>query len=214
MLNKVKKMTKGFAKQVAISLFFSSFFIVGVYFLFGNKLSNLIFLVNRLVIVEAVSEEKEISFDVVKKKLVNYPSYGSVWATIKIPDISLNAVIYHGDTLEILDKGTGHFVGSYFPGEGGTVILAGHNSDEQFGRIPGLDIGDEIIIEAQYGSFTYKITSGEIINAEVLEKTLDSEIQDNKEILILYTCYPIDAIGYKTDRYVIHAELTGEKYEN
>ncbi len=213
MLNKVKKIIKGIAIEIAFSLFFSSFFIFSVYFLFRDKIYNSIFLINRLIVVEknTETEDKEISFDSVKKRLVHYPYYGEVWATIRIPKVEINAVVYHGDTLDILDKGVGHFSGSYFPAEGGTVIIDGHNSPSQFGRIPGLDVGDNIIIEAKYGTFTYEVTEGKIMKATELEKI---NIQDDREELVLYTCYPISAIGYKTDRYVIYAKLVGEEYEN
>ena len=32
-------------------------------------------------------------------------------------------------------------------------------------------------------------------------------IQDEKEILMVYTCYPFKNIGYTTQRYVVYAEL-------
>ena len=38
--------------------------------------------------------------------------------------MKLELPIYHGDTLKILRKGVGHYAGSYFPGENGTVLLA------------------------------------------------------------------------------------------
>ena len=31
-------------------------------------------------------------------------------------------------------------------------------------------------------------------------------IKDNKEILMIYTCYPFNNIGYATQRYVVYAE--------
>ena len=32
-------------------------------------------------------------------------------------------------------------------------------------------------------------------------------IQKDKEILMVYTCYPFNNIGYATQRYVVYAEL-------
>ena len=32
-------------------------------------------------------------------------------------------------------------------------------------------------------------------------------IQDEKEILMIYTCYPLNNIGYATQRYVVYSEL-------
>ena len=42
----------------------------------------------------------------------------------------------------------------------------------------------------------------------IKETELDKlPIQDEKEILMVYTCYPFNNIGYATQRYVIYAEL-------
>ena len=30
--------------------------------------------------------------------------------------------------------------------------------------------------------------------------------QKDKEILMLYTCYPVNGLGHKTDRFVVYAE--------
>ena len=35
-------------------------------------------------------------------------------------------------------------------------------------------------------------------------------IQKEKEILMVYTCYPCNNIGYATQRYVIYAELESD----
>ena len=72
-------------------------------------------------------------------------------------------------------------------------------------------IGDEIIIKAVYGTYTYKIYDYEIIEAKALNEKL--EINDNKEILMVYTCYPVDTPGYKSKRYVIYASLVGDSNE-
>ena len=39
------------------------------------------------------------------------------------------------------------------------------------------------------------------------------EINDSKEVLIVYTCYPVDTPGYKSKRYVIYASLVGDSNE-
>lgn len=30
-------------------------------------------------------------------------------------------------------------------------------------------------------------------------------IQDEKEIFMIYTCYPVNTLGHKTDRFVVYA---------
>ena len=55
--------------------------------------------------------------------LKSYPSFGERYGTLKIGKIGVNAPISFGDTQEILEKSVGHYAGSYFVGENGSVIL-------------------------------------------------------------------------------------------
>ena len=154
-------------------------------------------------------EQQEVSFDSVEKRLAVYPTWGSIWATIEIPSIGVNAPVYHGDTLDILKYGVGHYSGSYFPGEGGSIILAAHNSRQHFMYISRLNPGDEVIIRANYGTFTYKVTDGKIIRNDEMESL---PIQKEKEILMMYTCWPVNVIGFKTKRYAVYTELVGVEW--
>ena len=137
-------------------------------------------------------------------KLKNYPEYGAKYATIKIPKIDVDLPVYYGDSLDILKKGVGHSSGSYFPGEGGSIIYMGHNSKKMFRRFSELQKGNEIEVTTTYGNFKYKIYDMQLINETDVDKL---PIQKNKEILMVYTCYPFNNIGYATQRYVVYAEL-------
>ena len=90
-----------------------------------------------------------------ESKIKNYPEYGTQYATIEIPKIDVNLPVYFGDTLEILKNGVGHSSGSYFPGEGGSIIYMGHNSKKVFRRFSELQKGNEIIVKANYGEYKY-----------------------------------------------------------
>ena len=146
-------------------------------------------------------EETTMSED---NKIQNYPEYGTQYATIEIPRINVNLPVYFGDTLEVLKKGVGHSSGSYFPGEGGSIIYMGHNSKNMFRRFSELQLGDEIKVTTSYGEYTYKIYDMQLINEKDVDKL---PIQKEKEILMVYTCYPFNNIGYATQRYVVYAEL-------
>ncbi len=153
-----------------------------------------------------VNNSPDIIMDPETHQLSKYPDWGTIWGTLKIPDIGLDVSIYRGDSEDIIDRGIGHYAGSYFPGEGGSIILASHNTKEHFMRLPELKIGAHITIEAVYGTYTYEIVSTKIIN-----DTDDDQlpIQNNEELLMLYTCYPMGVDGYKTQRYVVYAKLVG-----
>ena len=80
----------------------------------------------------------------------------------------------------------------------------GHNSKKMFRRFSELQKGNEIEVTTTYGNFKYKIYDMQLINETDVDKL---PIQKNKEILMVYTCYPFNNIGYATQRYVVYAEL-------
>jgi len=214
-MNKNKRFAiRVFATNIAISFFFASIFIVCFYVLFNDKITAYTNLINTTAVksVGSSNENKSISLDVKAKRLTSYPEYGKKYATLKIPAIELELPIYYGDNLSILRYGVGHYAGSYFPGEGGSIILAAHNTKGFFQRFEELNVGDEVTIEANYGTFKYKIDSYKVVK----ETDLDSfPVQDEEELLIMYTCYPINksVIGRRTQRYVVYAIRIGEVNE-
>lgn len=139
--------------------------------------------------------------------LINYPTYGSKYATIKIDSINLELPVYYGANYTILKSGIAHDENSYFPGEGGSVIMAGHNFKSFLANLPKVNIGDKIVLDTTYGTFNY-----EIYDTKIVEETAVNEvpIQEEKEILMLYTCWPINNIGHASQRYVVYANLVKE----
>lgn len=195
-------------KYLIISFFFISFFIFIILLFFEKDLDLVVSLVNNFAVSQNVTDNnQEITFNDIEKRLATYPKYGSVWATIKLPDISVEAPVYQGDSLSIMKYGIGHYTGSYFPKENGSIILAGHNSEEYFKKLPDLAIGSKIIIEATYGTFTYQIYDTKIISDK---DTASLPIQHDEERLMIYTCYPVNSLGYKNKRYVVYAKLIAE----
>ena len=213
MHNIIIEKLKVIVKQLAIAFFFTAFFIFLKLTITKTKIDKAINFINSFAIIQNNNKgtTKNIQINTVTKRLVEYPNFGDIWARIIINSADIESNVYHGDTLDLLKYGVGHHAGSYFPGEGGTILIAGHNSTRDFGRLPKTQIGDEIIIKAVYGTYTYKIYDYEIIEAKALNEKL--EINDNKEILMVYTCYPVDTPGYKSKRYVIYASLVGDSNE-
>ncbi len=99
-------------------------------------------------------------------------------------------------------KGVGHYKGSYYPDEGGQIVLSGHR-DTVFKRVGELEIGDEMKVEVPYGEYSYKITHTEIVDAD---DTTIITLQNNEEELIVTTCYPFGYMGHAPYRYIIYAE--------
>ena len=201
----MSKFVKATIIDLIVALFIVAIIILGIKLSFGQKIEDMILLVNQVAVkVEPKYEQKPIQIDTSKNKLESYPEYGTQYATIEIPKIDIKLPVYYGDTLEILKNGVGHSSGSYFPGEGGSIIYMGHNSKNVFRRFSELQKGNEIKVTTDYGEYTYKIYDMQLINETETEKL---PIQDEKEILMVYTCYPFNNIGYATQRYVVYAEL-------
>ena len=204
MLNLTLKTIKATVIYVIVALIITIAILGGIYLLFGQEVNETFSIVNKVSIDlenKRTVEQTQLTED---NKLKNYPEYGTQYATIEIPKIDVNLPVYFGDTLEVLKKGVGHSSGSYFPGEGGSIIYMGHNSQNMFRRFSELQVGNEIKVTTSYGEYNYKIYDMQLINEKEVDKL---PIQKDKEILMVYTCYPFNNIGYATQRYVVYAEL-------
>lgn len=198
-----EKSIKATIINVIVALFITAFLLISLYLFFRADLNENISIINRVAVEK--EERKPVAETIMKEnRIENYPEYGAQYATIQIPAIDVDLPVCFGDTLEIIKNAVGHSSGSYFPGEGGSIIYMGHNSQNIFRRFSELVVGDEITVTANYGTFKYKIYDMQLINETDLDKL---PIQKEKEILMVYTCYPFKNYGYTTQRYVVYAEL-------
>ena len=204
---KLKTRIKTVATNVAIAFFFTAIFVLLYYYIVEEKLSLYINLINKTA-VKNVEEERTTSYNFETSKLLNYPQYGKKFATLNIKSIGMDLPIYHGDNLKILRHGVGHYAGSYFPGENGTIILAAHNTNGFFNKLDQVKKNDKVVIKANYATFEYKVYDMKVVKETNLKAF---NIQHEDEILIMYTCYPINrsVVGRKTKRYVVYAYKVG-----
>lgn len=167
-------------------------------FIFRGKISNYIDVFSML----EVRDDSKLKDAYVKdRKIISYPSYKYNYAKIYIGDDSED--VYYGDTVYLLKKGIGQDLNSSLPGEG-KVILSGHNNGF-FNKLFDVEKNDVFVIETTYGKFSYKYKSKKIVN------DTDLSILDKDYDLILYTCYPDDAI-YGNKRLVVMAKLDSEEW--
>ena len=206
MLNKrIIQASKATISVIIVALLLVGIIYLATYLFFGQEIDTVVVLLNTVAVeLNENKEEVPTVLNEEKQTLENYPEYGTQYATIEIPRIGANLPVYFGDTLEILKKGVGHSSGSYFPGEGGSIVYMGHNSKKVFRRFSELQIGDEIKVTTTYGEFNYKIYDMQLIKETELEKV---PIQREEEILMVYTCYPFNNIGYADHRFVVYAKL-------
>ena len=203
------------AYHIVIAFFFASFILFFVNVLFGYELEKATSLVNNLFVFKSDSsvkfKDKNIKIDSVTRRLIEYPSYGEKFGSIVLSSIDVDLALYHGEDLSILKYGAGHHAGSYFPGEGGTIIIAAHNTYGMLYSLPNVKVGDEVVIKTVYGDFTYKVTGTDIVDASVLGNNL--HVSHDKETIMLYTCYPTDTLGYKSKRFVLYGSFVGDSSE-
>ena len=204
MQNKFMQALKATIMSIIVALLITGLLVLGIYLFLGQEIGDIFSLVNKVSITDTKKEQGETKLSADKKVLENYPEYGTKYATLEIDKINVNLPVYYGDTLDVLKKGVGHSSGSYFPGEGGSIIYMGHNSKKMFRRFSELQKGDIIKVTTTYGEYNYKIYDMQLIKETEIDKL---PIQEEKEILMVYTCYPFNNIGYATQRYVVYAEL-------
>ena len=208
MHNKLVNVIKATIMELIVALLVTAILFIMVEIFFGQEISLAFGIANTISIEDKKNvADKKTEYDKTSRQLTSYPAYGAQYATIEIPKIDVNLPVFFGDSLEILKNGVGHSSGSYFPGEGGSIIYMGHNSKNIFRRFGELQIGDEITVKADYGEFKYEIYDMQIVEETETEKL---PIQEDEEKLMVYTCYPFNNIGYATQRYVVYANLVKE----
>ncbi len=114
---------------------------------------------------------------------------GNGIGNVRIPAIDLDVVLVQGTDTSTLQRGPGHYPETPFPGEGGTVGIAGHRTTylAPFRHIDDLAEGDPIVIEMPYASFTYEVDSIEVVeptDVQVVEP-------DGHERVVLTACHPL-----------------------
>ena len=130
------------------------------------------------------------------------PKLGEVVGILEIPRITAKLPIVEGTNEDELEKGVGHYQGTAYPLGNDQIVLSGHR-DTVFRKMGELKIGDELIIQLPYGSFSYQIESTKIVQADDL--TVIKPTAPN-EVLTVTTCYPFSYVGDAPDRYIITAK--------
>ena len=116
------------------------------------------------------------------------PSTGSPTAIIEIPLIHVNQVVIQGTNDAQLQQGPGHYTNTPLPGQTGNVGIAGHRTTwgHPFYNLDQLKPGNKIILVTTYGTFTYHVTTSQIVapsDVAVLNPTPNATVT-------LTTCNP------------------------
>ncbi len=133
---------------------------------------------------------------------IEFPRYGDQFGELIIEDCQIDVKFFFGDSRKELDYGVGMFTGSFIPGYGGTIMVAGHNNT-YFNKLKYADIGQKVKIRTSYGNYTYEINKIDV--KRYTDKT-SYDLDAKEENLIMYTCYPFDTLGMTSKRCFIYAK--------
>lgn len=194
-----------------------SFLIIGYVFI-GIMLQPYIrpFLsIYQLFSIDTIPEFTEISQNLMDEQKEEVPTsgffdenivkdieVGDTYGKITIDTVGIDVPLLYGATPKCLHNGAGQRPQSSMPGFLKPVMIGGHTIPF-FKNLYNVEKGDTITITTFYGKFNYQITDMRIILAT------DSSAYDltqNKEQLILFTCYPADGIGEKEERLLVYAD--------
>lgn len=121
-------------------------------------------------------------------------------ATLRIPRLGYEAVIYRGSDELTLDRGLGWIPYTAQPGSDGNTGIAGHR-DSFFRRLKDLELDDRIELTTGDTSQTFIVRSLTVVTpkqVEVLAPTDDP-------VLTLVTCYPFYTPGEAPNRLIVKA---------
>jgi sortase A len=125
---------------------------------------------------------------------------GHALGRIKVPRLGLNIVLVTSTDHDSLTKGPGWYTGSFLPGAGRLIYIAGHRTTylAPFAHIDSLRAGDRVTIQVPYGTFVYRVTRHVIVPSDDLAQLR----QGSREVLKLQACHPR---FFATHRYIVYA---------
>src|SRR5699024_10422458 len=136
-----------------------------------------------------------------KEEATKYePDYGDSIGKLHIPALGAELPIVEGIDEDDLAQGVGHYTGTAFPLQNDQIVLSGHR-DTVFRGMGDLEIGDQFVVELEYGTFTYEIV--ETFITEPDDRTVI--VPHDEEVLTVTTCYPFNFVGSAPQRYIINA---------
>ena len=134
---------------------------------------------------------------------IKYPRVGEQFGELIIEDCQINDKLFFGDGNVELNNGVGIYNGSFVPGYGKTILIAGHNNT-YFNGLKYAKKGQIVKIRTSYGNYQYEITD---IQVKKATDTSAYDLAANYENLIMYTCYPFDELGLTPYRCFVYGKL-------
>ena len=148
--------------------------------------------------VEGDAAQAKVLADLFEQRIQS----GDPAGRLEIDRIGLNTVFLQGTSTAILQRGPGHYPTTQFPGQGGTVAIAGHRTTylAPFRHINEIREGDELELKMPYGLFTYEVEKHEIVepgDVEIINRV-------GYDRLVLTACHPLYSAA---QRWVVYGRL-------
>jgi sortase A len=118
------------------------------------------------------------------------PLRGQAYAELVIPRLDFDMIVVQGTDEESLKKGPGHYPDTADPWDAtGRVGIAGHRTTylHPFYNLDQLQVGDEITLRTEYGTFTYSVSQVFVVASTGSGVVLT---QTPEPTLVLTTCNP------------------------
>lgn len=127
---------------------------------------------------------------------------GRAVGRVELPTLGRSYGVVEGIGDDDLTKGPGHYPSTAFPGEGGTVAIAGHRTTylAPFKTVDDLRRRDRIVLSMPYGRLTYRVTKTRIVRPTAVSVLRDV----GYEQLVLSACHPLYSAAR---RIIIFAKL-------
>ena len=158
---------------------------------------------NAVKYIDSVEDPEEVAS--IPISYLQYPENGDYYGRLKCSRLGMNVAVYFGDSYGILNAGAGQSVHTFPPGFGRLILLSGHNIS-YFNPLQYAEPGDIFVFDVNYETYEYRVVSAGIENAEALQPKVNKMLLEEKETLVLYTCYPFNAYHTVPDRYVVYCE--------
>ena len=124
---------------------------------------------------------------------------------MRVPRLGYSEIVREGVGFGVLALGPGHYPETAWPGQPGEVGLAAH---DVYGlRFDNLERGDEIVLEARYGLFRYRVTGSEVFSpSETRRPPYRRSRGEGAPRLTLTSGWPVWAGPFATQRLAIFAQ--------
>ncbi len=159
---------------------------------------------DRRAVARVRSTRRQIA--ILARRFARQASTGEAIGRIVAPAMDgLNIVVVQGTDTASLEKGPGHYPQTPFPGQGGTVGIAGHRTTylAPFRHIDSMHHGDRIVLEMPYATFYYRVQKTAIVDPSDVGVVRPV----GYERLVLSACNPLYSAA---ERYIVFARLMRE----